>query len=97
MTEIERKIREELSASLLGIHFNAMERKILFLLADGLPHKANDLVTAMNDPNWTRSNLSSQIKNIRPKIRTIHHDIICETRHRQYHYRYVISLSYLAY
>ncbi len=95
MSKQERDIRSALSSVLIGIPFFPMEKTLLFILADGKSHSRDELVAAANDPTWTPVNLTSHIGHIRDKIKHLGHGILCESRSRRYHYRYVIFLHSL--
>lgn len=97
MTSQERNVREELSSALVGIHFAPVEKKILYILADGQPHLIDDLVPLLNDTQSTRSNVSAHITNIRRKLRPVHHHIVCINKKRRSYYQYVILLTWLSF
>lgn len=92
MTKEEQKIREALSSLLVSIHFGEIERKILYVLADGEPHSREEIMGHVDEEQWTTTNLSSHVKNIRRKLKQVGHGIVCELREQKFHYRYVIFL-----
>jgi hypothetical protein len=91
----EKRVRAGLSSLLVSVHFTEAERPILYILADGKSHHRDELIATRNDRLFTPRNLSSQINNIRVKIRPFHHGILCINLHRKFYYQYVILLSSL--
>lgn len=84
--------RERLASILVDIHFRPMEKKILFVLADGELHLAKDLLPLLEDEFARKSHISNHISLIRTKLIPVNHSIICEYYRRQIGYRYVMLL-----
>jgi DNA-binding CsgD family transcriptional regulator len=72
--------------------FTPTERRMLTLLADGMPHTRFELHKCLWDDLSPLQAIWAHISNIRAKIRPQGHDIICEIYNRTVHYRHVILL-----
>lgn len=72
--------------------FTATERRILNLLADGMPHRTNELLDCLNDELGTMNTVRVHVCAIRKKLRILGHDLVCEVNHRSTYYRQVRQL-----
>lgn len=95
MTHTERSYRDALSSKLAHINFGPIERRLLFVLADGKPHLITSMLPVI-DEMATRPNLFNHMSRIRKKIEPLGHTIVCEWSERRLYYRYVITLQSLA-
>lgn len=69
--------------------FTPTQRRILTILADGLPHKFEELQRSLPDDLGDRNALNRHLCAIRLKIRARGEDIICQFLNRQRQYRHV--------
>lgn len=76
-----------------GNGFTATQRKMLAVLADGLPHSRHELKACLYDDQGHYSNVRVHLSSIRQKIRPRGQDIICEYYKRTLYYRHVRLLA----
>jgi hypothetical protein len=69
-----------------------IQEKMLAVLADGMPHKRQELIDCIGDELADYNNLHPHLTAIRRIIRPMGHDIICQLVNRQHHYRHVLLL-----
>lgn len=69
--------------------FTPTQQRILEVLGDGMPHSRSELMKCIDDPLSDYTCLNNQLSKIRRKIRPKAREIVCETVHRQTHYRLV--------
>ena len=69
--------------------FTPIQRRMLEVLSDGLPHHPDDLWKCLQDELAPKVNIKVHIKALRYKLRLRGQDIVCETIHRRGHYRHV--------
>lgn len=70
-----------------------IQRKMMVIMADGLPHSREELHGCLADDLGPLSNIYAHISIIRKHLRPKGHDIICEIHNRSVHYRHVRLLS----
>lgn len=73
--------------------FTPTQRRILDVLADGLPHTREELHGCLNDDLGTLSNLWAHVSNIRKVLRPRGEDIVCVYHLRRLCYRHVRLLA----
>jgi hypothetical protein len=73
-----------------GTKLTPTQRRMLSLLADGLPHTREELHACLNDEQADLSSIQGPISNLRKLMRPHGHDIICELHS---HHRPTESLS----
>jgi hypothetical protein len=71
------------------MEFTGVRKKMVDLLADGLPHTRHELHACLSDELGPMKNISAHLAFIRKKLRTIGEDILCEFVARRMHYRRV--------
>lgn len=76
--------------------FTNVERRILNVLSDGLPHRKEELHPCLADELGPLTNLHPHITNIRKKIRPKGEEIVCELVARRINYRHVRLLKPLS-
>lgn len=93
----ETKEREALGSALAEVNFTEIQKRILYILADGKPHLITDMIAQVypDDTEASRRNLTDHVSLLRIKLRPLHHEIICELIKRRTYYRYVLLLPYL--
>jgi hypothetical protein len=69
--------------------FTVTEGKLLAVLADGLPHRREELRACLPDELGENSNFQRHISNIRKKIRPGGYDILCEFYQKTFCYRHI--------
>lgn len=74
--------------------FTPTERRMLAMLADGLPHRKKELHLCLGDELSDFSTVRVHIHNIRKKLRRYGQDIVCELSSRRIFYRHVRSLHH---
>lgn len=75
-------------------NFTPTQKRILDVLADGLPHRRDELLDCLDDPLCsTRENLQAHLTRLRVKLRPAGHDIICQLLNNCLHYRHIVMLS----
>lgn len=89
-------IKAALASALAAIHFSPTEKRILQVLADGKPHAVKLMLPLLDDELSDKGHLSDHMLRIRRKIEGLGHDIVCVFRKRRMHYRYILTLEYLA-
>ena len=72
--------------------FSPIQRRMLTILEDGLPHAASELKDCLYDEQGDISNIRAHLSLLRKKIRP-KRDIICEIRKRRTFYRLEILLA----
>jgi hypothetical protein len=75
-----------------GTKLTPTQRRMLSLLADGLPHTREELHACLNDEQADLSSIQGPISNLRKLMRPHGHDIICELHKRAISYRHVMLL-----
>ena len=75
-----------------GNGFTPTERKIIAMLADGLPHSKEELHGCLVDDLGAATNVRVHIRNLRIKLRPKGEEIVCEYRYRKYRYRHILLL-----
>lgn len=65
------------------------QRKMLEVLADGLPHSREDLHACLWDRDGALSNIRAHISALRKHLREHGENIVCELHKRTIHYRHV--------
>lgn len=70
--------------------FTATQRRILEVLADGMPHLYEELKPCFSDPLSGKANLRDQICRMRKILRIRGEDIVCEYRYMRFAYRHII-------
>jgi DNA-binding response OmpR family regulator len=70
-----------------------IKQLILEILADGRPHRREQLLECIGDPLASRNNLNVHLSKIRKELRPKGEDIVCELRERKIHYRHVRLLA----
>jgi DNA-binding CsgD family transcriptional regulator len=74
--------------------FTPTQTRILRVLADGMPHRPEELVAAIGDSESTVENLWPHLTRIRGKLRPRGEDILCQFILRRVHYRHVRLLAH---
>jgi DNA-binding CsgD family transcriptional regulator len=69
--------------------FTPVERRMLQVLSDGLPHTPQELHSCLWDDQGEVANIRRHIYEMRQKLRPKGHDIVCEVNRRQTFYRHV--------
>lgn len=69
------------------------QKKLLAVLADGLPHSREELHACLWDEAGPLSNIQVHLSTIRKQLRLKGQDIVCEICHRAIHYRHVKLIS----
>lgn len=70
-----------------------VQKKMLAILSDGLPHSRQELHACLSDDMGPLSNIQSHISGIRKVLRPKGQDILCEIFNRTVHYRQVRLLA----
>ena len=74
--------------------FTPLERRMLDLLSDGLPHLRSELHACCEDElSRPASAVGQRLSKIRKKIRPVGEDIICRLYHGKLHYQHIKVLS----
>lgn len=73
--------------------FTPTEKRILDVLADGLPHRPHEIHSCLDDELSTIAAIKPHLSRIRPRLRIKGQDIICEYRDKLYWYRQIRLLS----
>src|SRR5258708_6545234 len=73
--------------------FSPIQKRILDLLADGLPHPRKDVWECLQDQLAPRTSVAPHIFFIRAKLRQLGQDIITETTGKAIFYRHVRFLN----
>jgi len=73
--------------------FTRIQRKILKLLSDGLPHRPAELQQCLYDTETSLAGVRVHLTLLRKKLRPNGEDIICEYINRSYRYRHVRLLQ----
>ena len=76
-----------------GEPFTPTQLRILQVLADGLPHRKEELHACLPDELGPLSNIKKHLAGIRQAIRPSGHDIVCVYFHRRTHYQRVRLLA----
>lgn len=71
------------------VGFTPTERRILELLADGLPHRREEVLLCLDDELADYTHLSGHIKNARRKLLPLGYDVVCQVKSFMYSYRWV--------
>lgn len=72
-----------------GDTFTPVERKMMRVLSDGLPHRPAELHACLNDDLAPVNAFRWHVSNLRKKLRPGGEDILCEIWNRTVHYRHV--------
>ena len=73
--------------------FTETEKKILLVLADGRPHRAEELMKCLTDELAEKYALWQHISRLRKKINPLGQDIVCVFVNRRNMYRHVRLLG----
>jgi hypothetical protein len=73
--------------------YTPTQERLLAVLADGLPHRREELMGCLNDDLAERVILQCHISLLRKKLRPVGQDILCEFAQRTYQYRHVRLLA----
>lgn len=71
-------------------HFTPTERRILNVLADGLPHRREELHACLPDELGAVANVYMHVTNLRRKLAKRGEAILCEFYLGSYYYRHVL-------
>lgn len=74
--------------------FTPTQTRLLSILADGMPHTPEELLTCLDDPLSELINLQLHISLLRKKLRPAGQDIILEYIRRDRQYRQVRLLNF---
>lgn len=69
--------------------YSPTERRMLAVLADGMPHSRKELHACLLDDMGALSNIQPHIKSLRPKLQRKGQFIVCELYNGSPHYRQV--------
>jgi DNA-binding response OmpR family regulator len=75
------------------VSFTPTQRRMLLVLADGLPHRPQELHACLHDDLGPLSNIRWHIGKLREKLRPLGQDIVCEVNCRRFYYRHVKLLG----
>lgn len=75
------------------LKFTPIQRRILRLLADGLPHSYGELRECLVDKTKEVSNIRAHLTALRKILRTRNEDIICEIYKRKRGYRQIAMIA----
>jgi hypothetical protein len=75
------------------VYFTPVQKRMLAVLADGMPHSREELHACLDRTDGPLSNIQAHITHIRGKLRPKGHDIVCEMGNRTICYRHVILLQ----
>jgi hypothetical protein len=78
---------------LFNSKFTPMEQRFLNILADGMPHRPEELFAVLYEQDAPMSNIYHHISTLRAKLRPKGHDIVCENIKRKSYYRHVVLLK----
>lgn len=73
----------------MSIKFSPTQQDLMEVLADGLPHRRQELLDCLDDPEKTRLTLKPYLYRLRQKLRVQGYDIVCEFRNRGFWFRLV--------
>jgi DNA-binding response OmpR family regulator len=73
--------------------FTETESKMLSVLADGMPHRREELHACLWDEAGRLSNICIHISKLRKKLRPKGQHIVCEFINRRTHYRQIRLLQ----
>ena len=73
--------------------FTRTERRMMEILADGLPHSRRELHACLPDELGELRNIWTHISRIRKKVRPKGREIVCEIWQRTVHYRLVVLVT----
>lgn len=73
------------------IHFSTIEKKLITLLADGLPHTKKEIAEHLG--NITLKTVPVVVSNVRKKLHNKNEEIICELKGYSISYRHVRLLN----
>lgn len=76
-----------------GNGFTPTHKRMLAVLADGLPHRREELHACLSDELGPINNIHVHISNMRKKLRARGQDIVCEVVNRRFLYRHVRLLA----
>ena len=69
--------------------FTRTERRMMEILADGLPHSRRELHACLPDELGALKNIWTHLSRIRKKVRLKGEEIVCVIHNRTVHYRLV--------
>lgn len=73
----------------MSANYTPTQKRILAVLADGLPHSSEELLKCIGDDLSPSGNLRVHLSLLRKKLRPLGEDILCEYSYRTYSYRHV--------
>ena len=73
----------------MSVKFSPTEQSLMEVLADGYPHRRQELLDCLDDPEKSRLTLKPWLYRIRKKLRPQGYDVICEFRNRGFWFRLV--------
>jgi len=71
------------------MHLTPIQQKIYDVLADGKPHKPEELLAAFTDAADEKQLLYNHLTRIRKELRRKRRDVICQFIRRSNHYRLI--------
>lgn len=74
-------------------NYTPTQRRMLAVLADGMPHAPADLLACLWDSQATIENVRSHLSLLRKKLRPRGQDVVAQTIHRRTYYRHVRLLT----
>lgn len=75
------------------VRWTPIQQRMLEVLADGMPHRAEELHLCLNDTDGEIDNVRAHLTHMRKKLRPRGQDIICEWYNRGFYYRHVRLIS----
>lgn len=69
--------------------FTPLERRMLSVLGDGLPHLREELHACFNDELRPLTDVRMVVYKIRQRLRPHGHDIICQLLNQRLHFRHI--------
>ncbi len=73
----------------MSIKFSPIQQDLMEVLVDGRPHRRQELLDCLDDPEKTRLTLKPYLYKIRQKLRPQGYDIVCELRNNSVWFRLV--------
>jgi DNA-binding SARP family transcriptional activator len=74
--------------------FTPTQRRILEVLADGMPHRRESLHACLPDDMGALANLRFHLSQLRKVLRPLGQDIICQLYKNRLHYRHICVLRH---
>jgi hypothetical protein len=75
------------------VEFTPVQRRILAVLSDGMPHRKQELHPCLNDDLATSNAIQVHISAMRKILRPKGEDIVCEYNKMTYYYRHIRLLQ----